>query len=242
MQSQNKSLSKGLMILKKIMLSKEPLTANYLCQSLDIDKSTMSRLIATLVSEGFLDYVENSKEIILSDLMRKIVEQDSREKIIQKTQKLLDDIFYLTEEASYLGIYDNNSVLYLNQVDKSNRVLKTRNAIGLHAPLHSNAFGKVILASKKIDLTKLTLKKYTTNTIINTQKLSEELMLIKERGYAIGNEEHEYGLCSVAVPLFNARGEFIGPVGISGISIRLSLESLHEFGQKILALTQNSLR
>ncbi len=51
MQKQNKSLSKGLIVLKQIMASTKPLTANILCQKLQIDKSTMSRLITTLMNE-----------------------------------------------------------------------------------------------------------------------------------------------------------------------------------------------
>ncbi len=236
MQNQNKSLIKALTVLKEIMTSNKPLTANVLCQRLSIDKSTMSRLITTLVSEGFIEYVDNSKEIILSDLVNKIVKKDDREKIITKTQALLDEIFYLTEECAYIGILDNGSVLYLNQVDKSNRVLKTRNSVGMHAPLHTNGFGKILMAFQDVDVSALELKKFTSNTITHTKKLQEELELAKERGYAIGNEEHEFGLCSVAVAYFNKRGEFVGTVGISGLSVRLDEAKLHEFGQKIFKL------
>lgn len=80
MQNQNKSLIKGLSVLKTVMKANKPLTANYLCQTLVIDKSTMSRLITTLISEGFIEYVDNTKEIILSDIMRKV----SQKRIEQK--------------------------------------------------------------------------------------------------------------------------------------------------------------
>ena len=129
-QKQNKSFSKGLHVLKEIIRSDKPLTANVLCQRLTIDKSTMSRLITTLMSEDFIEYKDDSKEIILSDILRKIVNKDDREKIILKTQTLLDEIFYITNEASYISILDNNQALYLNQIDKSNRVIKTRDSIG----------------------------------------------------------------------------------------------------------------
>ena len=241
MQNQNKSLTKGLSILKEIMISNKPLTANTLCQRLSIDKSTMSRLITTLMNEEFIEYVENSKEIVLSDLMRNIVNKENREKLISRTHALLDEIFYLTQECAYIGIFDNNSVLYLNQVDKSNRVLKTRNSVGLHAPLHTNGFGKVLVAFKELDIESLELKKYTSNTITNTQKFQEEIELIKQRGYAIGNEEHEFGLCSLAVPYFDKRGEFVGTVGISGLSVRLNEERLNELGQKIFQLVNPTL-
>jgi DNA-binding IclR family transcriptional regulator len=236
--SQNKSLSKGLSILKEIMTSSEPLNATKLSLKLNIDKSTMSRLITTLMKEEFIEYKEGSKEIILSDLMRRLSQKQSREKLIQKTNKLLDEIFYLTNEASYLGILDNNSVLYLNQVDKSNRVLKTRNSVGLHAPLHTNAFGKIILANCDIDLNSLNLKKFTAKTISNVSRLKKEVDIVNKQGYAIGDEEHEYGLKSLAVAYFNNLGEFAGVVGISGLSIRLDNALLHQWGKKILELTK----
>jgi len=232
-RSQNKSFSKGLQVLKEIMRSNKPLTANILCQKLTIDKSTMSRLVTTLMSEDFIEYKDDSKEIIVSDLVRKIINKDDREKIVEKTRALLDEIFYLTNEASYLGILDNNATLYLNQVDKSNRVIKTKDSIGLHAPLHSGAFGKVLLAFTDIDIEKVELKKFTSNTITSITKLQKEIELIKQRGYAIGSEEHEFGLKSVAVPYFNKKNQFVGTIGISGLSVRLEDETLHKFGQEI---------
>jgi len=236
-QNQSKSLTKGLQILKEVMISTKPLTANTLCQRLEIDKSTMSRLISTLIHEDFIEYKDNSKEIILSDLMKKIVQKDDRQKIVEKTKALLDEIFYLTNECAYIGILDNNSVLYLNQVDKSNRVLKTRDSIGLHAPLHTNGFGKIFLAfSKNVDFENLELKKFTSNTITSKTKLIKEIDLVRERGYAIGSEEHEFGLKSLAVPYFNKQNKFVGAVGISGLSVRLSEETLHKYGQEIFKL------
>lgn len=241
MQRQNKSFSKGLSVLKEIMISNKPLTANTLCQRLTIDKSTMSRLITTLVNEGFIEYVHNSKEIILSDLMKRIVNKDDRDKLIERTQSLLDEAFYLTQECSYIGILDNYSVLYLNQVDKSNRVLKTRNSVGSHAPLHTNGFGKILVAFAQLDIQSIELKKFTSNTITNMDKFKEEIELVRQRGYAIGNEEHEFGLCSLAVPYFDKKGDFVGTIGISGLSVRLKEETLHEFGQKLFVLVNPTL-
>jgi DNA-binding IclR family transcriptional regulator len=232
--NQSKSLTKGLSILKEIILSEKTLTANYLCQKLDIDKSTMSRLITTLIRENFIEYIEGSKEIVLSDLMRKLTQKESREKIVEKTRSLLDEIFYITHECSYIGVLDNSSVLYLNQVDKSNRVIKTRDSIGKHSPLHTNGFGKIMIAFGSVDISTIELKKYTINTITSKTKLQKEIELVKERGYAIGNEEHEFGLKSIAVPYFNSKNEFIGAIGISGLSIRLDESTSHHFGQKIL--------
>jgi len=236
---QNKSFKKGLQVLKEIMQSDKPLTANVLCQRLTVDKSTMSRLITTLMSENFIEYKNDSKEIIVSDILSKIINREDREKIVEKTNTLVEEIFKLTNESSYFAILDNNETLYLNQIDKSNRVIKTIDSIGLHAPLHSGAFGKVLIAFSDLDIEKLELTKYTSNTITSVTKLKKEIELIRQRGYAVGNEEHEFGLKSVAVPYFNKQNQFIGTVGISGLSVRLEEKTLHKFGQEIFKLSNN---
>ena len=239
MHRQNKSFKKGLQVLKEIMQSDKPLTANVLCQRLTVDKSTMSRLITTLMSENFIEYKNDSKEIIVSDILSKIINREDREKIVEKTNTLVEEIFKLTNESSYFAILDNNETLYLNQIDKSNRVIKTIDSIGLHAPLHSGAFGKVLIAFSDLDIEKLELTKYTSNTITSVTKLKKEIELIRQRGYAVGNEEHEFGLKSVAVPYFNKQNQFIGTVGISGLSVRLEEKTLHKFGQEIFKLSNN---
>jgi len=236
MSNQIKSFAKGLAVLKEILAYGKPITAIELCKRLNIDKSTMSRLISTLNAEGFITYLENSKEIIPTDVLENTTKKTKIELIVKKTKALLEDIYFHTGECSYVGIFDDYSILYLNQVDNSNRVLKTRNSIGLHAPLHTNALGKSLLAFGNYDLNKVKLNEYTHNTITTKENLSSHLNEIRNRGYAIDNEEYEYGLRCVAVPLFNKENILIGSVGISGSASRLTLEKLDEYGKKIADL------
>ncbi len=237
MSNQIKSFAKGLSVLKEIISFGKPITANELCQRLSIDKSTMSRLIATLQVEGFITYLKESKEIIPTDVLENTTKKTKIELIVKKTKALLDDIYFHTGECSYIAIFDDYSVLYLNQVDNSNRVLKTRNSIGLHAPLHTNAMGKSILAFGNYQLEKIKLTEYTRNTITTIDNLSSHLDEVRTRGYSTDDEEYEYGLRCVAVPLFNKENILIGAVGISGSSARLSLDKLDDFGKKISDLT-----
>jgi len=235
--NQIKSFAKGLCVLKEIINFGKPITANELCQRLSIDKSSMSRLIATLQAEGFITYIEESKEIIPTDILENTTKKTKIELIVKKTKALLEDIFFHTGECSYIAIFDNYNVLYLNQIDNSNRVLKTRNSIGLHAPLHTNAMGKSILAFGNYELDKIKLTEYTRNTITTVDNLSSHLDEVRTRGYSTDDEEYEYGLRCVAVPLFNKENILIGAVGISGSSARLSLDKLDDFGKKISDLT-----
>jgi len=45
-----------------------------------------------------------------------------------------------------------------------------------------------------------------------------------------------FGLKSLAVPYFNGQGNFIGAVGVSGLSVRLDERTLSEYGKQILRM------
>lgn len=235
--SHNKSLTRGLQVLKEIMNNEKSISANELCLKFDIDKSTMSRLITTLIHEGFAEYVGNTKEIIYTDVMETLSKKKREDIIVKQTITLLNEVFAQTDECSYIAVYDDNMLLNLNQIDNSERILKNRDSIGLHSPLHATAMGKVILAfSENIDATKLELTEFTHATITNPKRLQLTMHTIREIGYAIGDEEFEYGLRSVAVPYFSKKGNFLGAIGVSGLSARLDSEKLQEHAKIMMNL------
>lgn len=238
MVSQNKSLTRGLQVLKEIMNNEKSISANELCLKFDTDKSTMSRLITTLIQEGFATYLENTKEIVYNDVMGTLSKKRREDQIVKQTTSLLNEVFTQSDECSYIAVYDDDMLLNLNQIDNSERILKNRDSIGLHSPLHATAMGKVILAfSDKWDISKLELSEFTHATITNQKRLQLSLHTIRELGYAIDDEEFEYGLRAVAVPYFSKKGDFIGAIGVSGLAARLDTEKLQELATVISNLT-----
>ena len=228
-----KSLSKGLKVYRFIVDYDKPILAVTLCEKLQIDKSTMSRLLKTLKNEDFISYLENSNEIIANEISYKTNQSTKIELLIKKTKNLLEEISLKTDECAYLGIFDDYKVSYINQIDLSNRELKTRNNIGIQANLHTSALGKSILAFGNYDLEKIKFNQFTNNTIINIKKLETEIEEVKKRGFSIDNKEYQDGMCCVAVPLFNHENILIGAVGISGNSTRLDTNRLQEIGETI---------
>lgn len=233
MPSQIKSLSKGLKVYKYIVDYGKPIQATVLSQKLQIDKSTMSRLLQTLKEEGFITYLENSREIIANDIAIKTNQATKIELLIQKTKTLLEEISQKTNETAYLGIFDDYKMLYLNQIDTTNRKITTRSNIGIQTQLYTNALGKSILAFGNYNLEQLKLNQYTNNTITNKKSLNIEINLVREKGFSIDNREFQDGMCCVAVPLFNTDNILIGAVGISGSSSRLDSKKLDFIGNTI---------
>ncbi len=233
MSSSIKSLSKGLKVYRFIIDYDKPILAVTLCQKLQIDKSTMSRLLKTLKDEDFISYLENSNEIIANDISKKTNQTTKIELLIKSTKVLLEEISRKTNECAYLGIFDDYKVSYINQIDLSNQELKTRNNIGVQVNLHTSALGKSMLAFGNYDLEKIKFNQFTSNTITDIDKLKAEIQLVKNKGYSVDNKEYQDGMCCVAVPIFNKENIMIGSVGISGNSARLKANKLDEIGETI---------
>ncbi len=235
MSTQLQSLTKGLQVYKEIINYGKPILASTLCERLDINKSTMSRILQTLKEEDYITYLDNSNEIIAKSLEDKTTQKTKIQILVEKTKPILENIYELTNECAYFGVFDDYKVLYVNQLDKSNRI-KTRNNIGLQAPLHTNALGKSILAFGNYDLELIKLNQYTHNTITDISFLEQTIDEVKQNGYSIDNSEYQDSMCCVAVPLFNHENILIGAVGISGLKERLPIEKLNSLGKEISKL------
>ena len=57
-------------------------------------------------------------------------------------------------------------------------------------------------------------------------KLLAELQAIRNRGWAIDDEEHEYGVRCVAAPVRDNTGRVIAALSVSGPTIRLTMDGI----------------
>jgi IclR family acetate operon transcriptional repressor len=115
--------------------------------------------------------------------------------------------------------------------------------IGQEVPLHSNGVGKAVLAhldagERSALLDAHELSPVTPNTIVDRAALEQELALVRERGYAIDDEESTVGLRCVAVPIFDRHGIPAFAISVSAPTSNLPLEALDEIGASMVALTE----
>ena len=73
----------------------------------------------------------------------------------------------------------------------------------------------------------------TDYTITDAEKLKEELILTRKRGYAIDNMEHEFGVKCVAMPIFNQQHQVEAAISVSGPSLRFEEERIQKISEKL---------
>lgn len=155
-------------------------------------------------------------------------------------QPYMERVSNFGNESVYLAVPSDSEVVYLN-ANYPAGITPGRSIVGVKAPMYCTGVGKAILAYLPQEILDQVaangFEKYTSNTITDIVSLKEELSLIRERGYAIDNMEHEYGIKCVAVPIKNIRGEIVGAFSISGPSLRFSDQKLTEYANLLTSMS-----
>ena len=100
-----------------------------------------------------------------------------------------------------LGVLDGASVLFIERVDGLERVKVTVD-VGSRVPAHSSAAGKALLAGLSDAEVMRRLKSVEVKSSINNKRLSVKNILasltkVRERGFAVNNEESTKGLIAM---------------------------------------------
>jgi IclR family transcriptional regulator, acetate operon repressor len=112
-------------------------------------------------------------------------------------------------------------VQQIAQVD-SRYMIGGTNWLGLAVPLHCSALGKVLLAFGAARMPAEPFEARTCRTITSRAALAAELATVRERGYAVTDEELEPGLMAVAAPVFAGGASAIAAVSVSAPAARLT--------------------
>jgi DNA-binding IclR family transcriptional regulator len=116
--------------------------------------------------------------------------------------------------------------------------MKVSAAIGHEEPIHCSSVGKCILAylpeekSEKI-LNEVEFIKYTDKTKTSKEELVKELKQIRKNGFALDDEELSIGVCCIAAPIYNHKGEVKNCIGISGPSARIRKDNIDLYINKL---------
>lgn len=115
--------------------------------------------------------------------------------------------------------------------------------VGGRLPLHSTALGKAILAhrpSGEIDaiIARHGLTEEGPKSITSRKELMDDLREIREREYAISDEEYSKGVRGVASPIV-IDGESVSAIAISGPAKRLTMDRINDKLAEIILELRN---
>ena len=133
-------------------------------------------------------------------------------------------------ETAYISIFKEGFIVYL-EIEETTMTVRVVPRIGIRLPAYCTAAGKVHLAFlREEELDKLygktKLMAFTEKTLSDLNALKKELELIRQKGFAIDNEECDIGVRCVAAPIRDYTRRVVGAVSLSGPSMRFTDERI----------------
>jgi IclR family pca regulon transcriptional regulator len=145
-------------------------------------------------------------------------------------QPFLDELSGQIHESSSAAVLDNTEILYIARASHR-RVMSINLGAGARLPAYCTSMGRILLAAMppaaaQDVLNRSELIAYTTRTKADLPAIATELAVVAAQGFAVIDEELELGLCSIAVPLFNARGQTVAALNIGAQTARASTSQM----------------
>lgn len=235
------SIDRAVAILECFSENKSELKLSEIVNKLDLNKSTVHGLLNTLKHHGFIDQDQETQKyrlglrfLIFSDLV--ISSIDVGNIASQVIERVCEEI----EETVHIAMLDGLDVVYIGKME-CNKSIKTSTKIGAKFPAYYTADGKIILCymdkEKLNELLPDKIKSLTTSTITDKQKILKKLEEIKDKGFAVDNEEVMQGLSCVAAPIINHTGAVKYSLSVTGPTVRMTEDKIKEYAKIIKEAT-----
>lgn len=233
------TLEKALSLIEALSEAKEPCGVTQLGRQLNLNKSTVHRLLDTLCRHGYARQDPATERYMLSTKMWELgVGIIDRLELRTVARPYLEAAAKETGETALLTIRDELAAVIIDKVD-SIQPLQIFSQLGARILLHSSSVGKAFLVDftpEQLDELASTLVKRTERSPATREELLAEVEKTRQKGYAVSVDEWRIGVAGVGAPIRGVGGDIIGSLGITGPTSRLSRKELARLGEKSLAI------
>lgn len=214
-----------------------------LSSAMKLHKTTTHRIAQMLESRGLLRRGPESNRyrlgLHLYDLGCHALDNVN---IRDEARPVMTHVAFEVGETVHLALRDRAEVLYIERVE-AQRSLTMGSKLGARNPVYCTALGKAMLAfssEAEIDqiLAGCRMEARTKNTITSILTLKRELERIRDRGYAIDDEEIEDGIRCISAPILNSENRAVAAMSISGPSSRITPGRFQLIGKTMLKAAQ----
>ncbi|MCP4402875.1 MAG: IclR family transcriptional regulator [bacterium] len=225
--------------LLEILAKEKELGITEITNNIDVHKSTAYRFLTSLKELGYVKQnPENEKYSLTLRIFELGAEVVSRLSRREESRPIMRELANQTHETVHLATLESGEVVYIDKID-SPQTIRIYSRVGRRAPAYCTGLGKTLLAwaspeSIEEILKKGELHRFTKNTIVDPARLKEEFQQIREKGYAIDNEEHEEGVYCVAAPIHGIDGKVSTAISVSMPILRFEKKGLPELQQAVI--------
>ncbi len=223
------TLERGMRVLKSFDEDHPEMTLSEVAAQTDLSPAVVRRCLKTLVELGYIG--QHGRKFLLRPSVLTIgsaflASMQIEQVVLPPLQHVRDQ----TGDSASLAVMSGSDILYVAHVSTDRRFRLAAN-VGTRFPFHATSLGKAIVAqmdegerAKLLD--DAPFQRFTERTITDRAAMEDRLRTVAERGYDSALDELDYGIVSVAVPLFGRDQSVIAAINCSTSTTRISQDEL----------------
>lgn len=226
------SIDRAIAILECFNEENKELRLSDISERLGLNKSTVHGIISTLKYHGFISQDDETQKYRLGIRFIRFGDLVVNSLNIRNVaMPVIVEVCNKIEETVHVAMLDGTDVVWIEKKE-CNKSIKTSTTIGARLPAYTTADGKIIISYQNKDKIKTYIPKripqHTKNTITNKADFIKKLEEMKQKGYAIDNEEFVEGIKCVAAPIFDHDGKVRFSLSTTGPAFRMKDDKIKE--------------
>ncbi len=225
------SVEKALRVIDYLARYPRGCTLSELSRGLGLNKSSVHHLLSTLIPYDYVTQDEESRKYSLGfkflTIGRTIIDNMDLRAVAGGHLRRLHES---CGEAVHLAILRRGKVVYIDKIDSPGGGLSLATYVGFATDPHSAAGGKVLLSELGREQVAEMYRDreftaYAKKTITSLEGLLKALEEVREKGYALDDEEYYEGARCVAAPV-RAGGRIVAALSVTGSIFSLTMERI----------------
>jgi IclR family KDG regulon transcriptional repressor len=200
------------------------------------EKSQVSRALRTLADSGFVDRDPLTLQYRLGWRFFALAARAGEQRLLSLAPPLIERLMKDLGETTHLSVLQGTEVLTV----LSNSPPHAVTAVGWSGrtvPVYCTSSGRALLFDRDRDalfelLSGVEFRKLGPNTVSSVEQLYEKIVAARAQGYALVDEEFEFGLVGAAAPVRDFKGQIVAALNISAPKFRLG-ERLETAGEEV---------
>ncbi len=223
------TLERGLKVLRAFDATHPEMQLSEVAQVTGLSAAVARRCLLTLVELGYIARFGRKfllRPEVLTFGTSYLSSMNIEQIVLPPLQRLRDD----TGDSSSMAVLSGEDILYVAHVSTIRRI-RLGATVGTRFPLHATSLGKVLLAFQGEAtiadyFERAALARFTERTVTSREGLEERLQRARETGYDSALDELDYGIVSVAVPVFDGERRAVASINCSTSTTRISQDEL----------------
>nr|WP_069853839.1 IclR family transcriptional regulator [Actinoalloteichus hymeniacidonis] len=235
---QSGTLERGLAVLEHIGAAQE-ISTNAVAAQLGLSRSAAYRIVNTLKELGYLEADHITGRVRLGTRLVQLgVQAMDAADLHRSAPQFMAPLAEESAETVYLAVPEDDSMVYLAK-EQGVRAVTLNCRLGGRRAQHVTSLGKAWLAAlppaERVQrVARMDLVRLTPNTIVDPDRLLEELAQTARRGWAIDDIENEPEVGCVAAAVRDRTGRPVAALSIAGPADRV-LPLVERLGRAVAA-------